>query len=96
MKTIAATDLGSRLDSCLRMVKGGQEILVTQRGMPVAKIVPFDEVVSHPESLLDLERRGLVQLGTGRLPRGFWKLPRGRDTKASPRRRGRQKAQPCE
>lgn len=78
------------------MVKGGQEVLVTDRGTPVAKIVPIDEVGSHPESLLDLERRGLVRLGTGRLPPGFWKLPRGRDTKASPRGKRKQKAQPCE
>ena len=31
--------------------------------------------------LRDLERQGLIRLGTGRLPRNFWKLPRPRDPK---------------
>ncbi|MFN8824131.1 MAG: type II toxin-antitoxin system Phd/YefM family antitoxin [Planctomycetota bacterium] len=83
MKTTAVADLKSRLSSYLRMVKSGEEILVTERDVPVAKIVPIGEVGSQPESLRDLERRGLVRLGTGRLPRGFWRLPRGRDSKAS-------------
>jgi len=83
MKTTAVADLKSRLSSYLRMVKSGEEILVTERDVPVAKIVPIGEVGSQPESLRDLERRGLVRLGTGRLPRGFWRLPRGRDGKAS-------------
>ncbi len=82
MKTTAVADLKSRLSSYLRMVKSGEEILVTERDVPVAKIVPISEVGSQPESLRDLERRGLVRLGTGKLPRGFWKLPRGRDAKS--------------
>jgi prevent-host-death family protein len=83
MKTTAVADLKSRLSSYLRMVKSGEEILVTERDVPVAKIVPISEAGSQPESLRDLERRGLVRLGTGKLPRGFWKLPRGRDAKVS-------------
>ena len=78
------------------MVKGGQEILVTERGVPIAKIVPIGEVGSHSESQRDLELRGLIRLGTGRLPRGFWKLPRGRHAKASPLCRWNRKAQPSE
>ena len=64
----------------LAMVKAGEEILITQRGKPVAKLVPLRrEATAFPEHLLDLQRAGMIRLGTGRLPEGFWKLPRPND-----------------
>jgi hypothetical protein len=33
--------------------------------------------------LRDLERQGLIRLGTGRLPRDFWNLPRARDSRGA-------------
>jgi hypothetical protein len=48
----------------------------------VAKIVPLGRDASaFTPHLLELERAGLIRLGKGRLPEGFWKLPRPRDPK---------------
>jgi len=63
-------------------VKTGEEILITERDVPVAKLVPVTDIGSELESLRDLERQGLLRLGSGRLPKDFWKLPRGKDPKA--------------
>jgi prevent-host-death family protein len=89
MRTAAVTELKAELSELLRLVRGGEEILVTCRGVPVARIVPVTQAAAGVESLRDLERRGVLRLGSGRLPRNFWKLPRGKDPRASVRRSGR-------
>ena len=80
MKSAAVAELKASLSKYLARVKAGEEILITDRGKPVAKIVPLRrDASSFPGDLLDLERAGLIRLGTGRLPKGFWKLPRPKD-----------------
>jgi prevent-host-death family protein len=81
MKRAGFAELKAQLSRYLDRVKTGEEILVTERNVPVARLVPVGDR-DREEALRDLERRGLVRLGTGRLPRGFWRLPRGRDPKA--------------
>ena len=82
MKTVAVAKLKASLSKYLARVKGGEEILVTERGKPVAKIIPLRRHPSvFPEHLLEMERAGLIRLGTGRLPEGFWKMPRPKDPK---------------
>jgi prevent-host-death family protein len=79
---VAVAELKAALSRYLAQVKGGGEVLITERGKPVAKLVPLTRDASDlPPHLLDLERAGIVRLGTGRLPDGFWKLPRPRDPK---------------
>jgi prevent-host-death family protein len=82
MKRAAVSALKATLSACLAKVKSGDEILVMERGKPIAKLVPVPkdrEVTSG--RLLDLARAGLVRLGTGKLPPGFWKLPRPKQAK---------------
>ena len=80
MKTAAVAELKASLSKYLAKVKGGEEVLVTERGRPIAKIVPLRrDATIFPEYLLELERAGKVRLGTGRLPKDFWKLPRPKD-----------------
>ena len=82
MKTTAVAELKASLSRYLARVKAGEEVLVTERGKPIAKIVPLTrEGAEIPPHLLDLERAGLLRLGSGRLPKGFWKLPRPKDPK---------------
>lgn len=71
--------LKANLSRYLSRVKAGEEILVTERNVPVARLVPVGETGASHEDLRDLERQGLIRLGSGRLPRDFWKLPRPRD-----------------
>jgi prevent-host-death family protein len=83
MRTAAVASLKAQLSKFLRLVKAGEEILVTDRDVPVAKIVPVGQPGPGEESLRDLERQGLLRVGTGRLPKGFWSMPRGKDPKSS-------------
>jgi prevent-host-death family protein len=73
--------LKASLSEFLRRVKAGEEVLVTERGRVVARLSPPATGVALPEALRELERRGLVRVGAGRLPKNFWRMPRPRDPK---------------
>jgi prevent-host-death family protein len=85
MKTAAVAELKAQLSRYLSRVKAGEEVLVTERGTPVARLVPVGSA-ANDEHLRDLERQGLLRVGTGVLPKGFWRLPRPRDRRAAVRR----------
>lgn len=86
MQTAAVAQLKSQLSRYLRRVRTGEEVIVTERGVPIARLVPIDRHGAGLDGLRDLERQGLVRLGSGRLPDRFWKLPRGRDPRGLVRR----------
>jgi len=90
MKTTGIANLKARLSSYLKLVKTGEEILITERNVAIAKIVPVEALGPDLEALRDLERKGLLKIGSGRLPRNFWKMPRGKDPKASVRSAARE------
>lgn len=77
MTKTAVTKLKASLAHYIKQVKAGEEILVTERGEPVARIVPVEK--EGPESIKALERQGLIRAGSGRLPADFWELPRPED-----------------
>ena len=81
MKIAAVARLKAELSRYLRFVKSGEEILVTERRVPVARLVPIEHGDGADEDLRDLERQGLARLGSGKLPKGFWKQKRARDPK---------------
>ena len=85
-KTAAVAELKAQLSRYMSRVKAGEEILVTERGVPVARLVPVGGRGPDHEQLRDLERQGLMRLGSGKLPRDFWRLPRGRDRRGLVRR----------
>ncbi len=82
MKSAGIAELKAKLSAYLARVKAGEEILVTEHNVPVARIVPIGEHPADLRAAQDLERRGLLRLGTGKLPPGFWKLRRARDPDA--------------
>lgn len=43
METVSAADANRRFSELLRVVKGGQSVIVTSHGRAVAKIVPIVE-----------------------------------------------------
>jgi prevent-host-death family protein len=79
MKRAAVSVLKAHLSEFLETVKAGEEILVTARGRPVARIIPLGPREHLPEELLELERRGVARVGTGLLSKDFWDLPRPSD-----------------
>ena len=80
MKTATVSRLKASLSEYLASVRAGEELLVTDRGKPVAKIVPLKRGdLEVPPHLLELERAGGVRIGSGKLPPGFLNSPRPSD-----------------
>lgn len=80
MKSATVSKLKATLSKYLAQVKAGEEIIVMERGNPIAKIVPLPPDSSPlPTHLLELARAGLLRVGSGRLPKGFWNMPRPTD-----------------
>jgi prevent-host-death family protein len=81
MRTASIAQLQATLRACLAWVKAGEEVVVTERGTPIARIVPVAELssVDLPTSLAALEQAGLVTQGSGRVPDEVWTLPRPQD-----------------
>jgi prevent-host-death family protein len=61
MKVVGVADLKARLSSHLESVKEGEEVVVTDHGRPIARIVPV-EAKGLPERVARLARQGLVRL----------------------------------
>lgn len=72
MRTAGVAQLKARLSEYLARVRAGDEVLVTDRGRPVAKLVP---ATSADDRLIELERQGLARIGSMELPPGFLDSP---------------------
>jgi prevent-host-death family protein len=79
MKTAAVSKLKTHLSDYLNQVKAGVEVLITDRGKPVARLVPIVRVEATREALTSMEKQGLIKLGSGRLPKDFWTMSRAED-----------------
>jgi len=79
MKRVAVRDLKACLSEYLAQVKAGEEVVVTERGKPVARLAPLPSYQILPQHLAEMERLGLVRRGSGQLPDNFWELPRFQD-----------------
>jgi prevent-host-death family protein len=85
MKTAGVALLKSRLSEFLAAVKAGEEVSVTERGRPIARIVPISPADQEDRALAELERAGLLRRPTKPLDASFWQLARGSDADASVR-----------
>lgn len=80
MRSVSVSELKAKLSEYLARVKGGQEVIVTERRKPIAKIVPLRrEAESAAVQLRELQRAGLVRVGAGDIPPNLWDLPRPKD-----------------
>ena len=77
MKNAGVAELKARLSGFLRHVKGGHEVLITDHGLPIAKIVPLEASGRRDERRLRLARAGLLQLASKPLARSLLLPPRG-------------------
>jgi antitoxin (DNA-binding transcriptional repressor) of toxin-antitoxin stability system len=65
VKAVGVRELKNRLSEYLRLVKGGEEILVTDRGEVVAELrQPSPRVALPYPALLDAVRQGRARLGS--------------------------------
>ena len=73
MRTAAVSKLKATLSEHLGYVKAGEEVLVTERGKPVARIVPVGDMPNDDPRRRDLIRRGILRPGKGGLKPEDWR-----------------------
>ncbi len=77
MASIGIAALKARLSRYLEQVKGGHEVVITDRGLPVAKLVPMRPGEQGESRRQRLARAGLLHLGSGRVRGSLLRPPRG-------------------
>jgi prevent-host-death family protein len=68
MRSAAIAKLKAGLSGYLESVKAGEQIVVTDRGRPVALIVPITPSISEDDRRAELVAKGLVRPGCGPIP----------------------------
>jgi len=75
MSVVKVSVLKNRLSHYLRLVRRGETVLVSDRDQVIARIEPAGDFASTGADdagwLDDLERRGVVRRGAGKLPRSW-------------------------
>lgn len=69
MRTVGIMKLKAGLSDYIESVKAGEQVVVTDRGRPVALIVPIDPNISEDERRAELVAKGLVRPGRGPIPK---------------------------
>ena len=79
-RTVPVSQAKARLSEYLRQVRGGEEVVITERGRPIARLVPVADREPH---LADLERRGLLRVADAELADDFLAKKRPKATGGS-------------
>jgi antitoxin (DNA-binding transcriptional repressor) of toxin-antitoxin stability system len=73
VKEAKISEVKNQLSRYLALVRKGEVVRILDRDVPVAQIVPIGMATAGrgagPEMLLDMERKGLIRRGSGRIPR---------------------------
>ena len=88
MTTVGIADLKARLSEFLARARAGDEVLVTDRGRPVARLVPIEGSGPGQEpdpALSELERAGAIRLSRQAIPERFWLEERPSDSTGATR-----------
>ena len=75
MKTVNIAELKDRLSQYLNEVRAGKEIVIRDRNLPIARIVPIHHHASEDEELVALAAQGKIRLAETTLGESFWNLP---------------------
>lgn len=71
-------DTKAHLSKILRKVKGGEEVVITERGVPIGKIIPFKKETTFEERFQSLVDQGIIIPRTSHtFPKGGAKRPGG-------------------
>ena len=80
--TASVAQLRAKLSAHLRLVKAGGEVLITERGRPIARVVPASGGREPEEQIGSLVRDGQAREPRGPLPEDFLDRPRPCDVSA--------------
>ena len=62
MRSESISGAKDRLSALIKAVQAGESVIITDRGVPVAKLVPVRMPKGIPPRVIDLAQRGLVRL----------------------------------
>lgn len=80
MEKVAVAVLKAHLSRYLKAVQAGEQIIVTDRGKPVALLGPVRvDAGGNQTRIAELIRAGLARPPLQGLPEDFWELPRPDD-----------------
>ena len=65
MMTVASRELKNRLGKYLRIVREGQPLQITDRGRPIACIIPLSSATGPDNELLKVLAKGNIRPGSG-------------------------------
>jgi prevent-host-death family protein len=83
MTKIGVARLKAELSRYLAAAKHGEEVLITERGRPVARLVALRGAERASSRRERLARAGALTLGTGRLRAALRQAPKGRPVGAA-------------
>jgi len=73
METAGVAELKAKLSRYLERVKAGEEVIVTERGKAIARVVPFTRNGPTPAEYEEMIRAGIIRPARKRgLPPDFW------------------------
>lgn len=75
MNTATITEAKNRLSALIDRVRGGETILILDRGVPVARLEPVAALSDPTGRLRRLERAGVLRAGDGSLPLDLLRTP---------------------
>ena len=66
-------EANQRFSQAIKAVRAGQEVILTERGTPIAVIRPFTRSVNPDEALHHLEASGILRRAAKPTPMPSWK-----------------------
>lgn len=75
MRSVNIAELKNSLSAYLRLVRGGEELVIRDRSRAIARIVPIEAAGDEEEEERELVAAGLLRLGAGPIEDSFWDLP---------------------
>jgi prevent-host-death family protein len=83
MRTATITEAKNGLSALLKWVRSGETVLITDRGIPIARLEPVRAPDDPTGRLERLVRTGVVEPGTGEVPPGILSGPAVRASKGA-------------
>ena len=83
MLTAGIAKLKASLSDYLARVKAGEEVLVTERGRPIARLTAIRPAGKGRTNVEDLVRRGIVRPPFHPIGAAFWRMARAKDRGSS-------------
>jgi prevent-host-death family protein len=69
------SNLRAGLSGYLKRVKAGEEVIITERGKAIARVIPFAQGGPTPAEYEEMVKAGIIRPARKKLPRDFWDRP---------------------